>query len=312
MKRSFGKYIAGLLPFGSNGVVASFIGLGSSEIVLLRTALGGALLWALFFLSGHSLTALRYRRDLGFVALSGLAVAADWLLLFEAYARIGVGLGMLINYCGPVIVMALSPLVFRERLRGPKLAALAAALAGVCLIGGQSASAGVDAVGLICAGLSAVAYAAMVICNKLSRRVVGMENAALQLLFALVPVAIFVGGRQGLAMDIAPGDWPPILLLGLINTGLGCFLYFSSIGELPAQTVAICGYLEPLSAVLFSALILGERMLPLQMLGAALIICGALAGNSAVGQNREILREPPLNLPGSVRGSPPKSDPCRR
>lgn len=68
----------------------------------------------------------------------------------------------------------------------------------------------------------------------------------------------------------------PILWIGIINTGLGCFLYFSSISSLPAQTVAVCGYLEPLSAVLFSALILHETMLPLQILGATLILGGSL------------------------------------
>ena len=44
-----------------------------------------------------------------FVAISGIAMATDWLLLFEAYAQIGVSLGMLINYTGPAIVIAASP-----------------------------------------------------------------------------------------------------------------------------------------------------------------------------------------------------------
>ena len=68
------------------------------------------------------------------------------------------------------------------------------------------------------------------------------------------------------------------LLLGLVNTGVGCYCYFSSIGDLPAQSVAICGYLEPLSAVLLSVLILHETMAPLQILGAVLIIGGAVFG----------------------------------
>lgn len=63
-------------------------------------------------------------------------------------------------------------------------------------------------------------------------------------------------------------------MLGLINTGVGCYCYFSLIGSLPAQSVAICGYLEPLFAVLLSVLILHETMRPLQILGAVLIIGG--------------------------------------
>ena len=41
----------------------------------------------------------------------------------------------------------------------------------------------------------------------------------------------------------------PIFILGQLNTGVGCYFYFSSIGYLPVQTVAICGYLEPLSLI---------------------------------------------------------------
>lgn len=63
-----------------------------------------------------------------------------------------------------------------------------------------------------------------------------------------------------------------------MNTGVGCGLYFSTIGRLPAQSVAVCGYLEPLFAVMLSALLLHETMTPLQIAGAALIIGGAVYG----------------------------------
>ena len=91
-------------------------------------------------------------------------------------------------------------------------------------------------------------------------------------------VAIFVGLKQGCAMQIAPSSIVPILILGLLNTVIGCYFYFSSIGKLKVRTVAICGYLEPLSAVLFSVAFLKETMLPLQIIGAVLIIGGAMCG----------------------------------
>lgn len=278
MKQAYLKYFLALLLFGSNGVVASTIGLSSYEIVLLRSLLGSAMLIALFVLTGRRLTALQHKKDLFFIALSGVAMAADWLFLFEAYAQIGVSLGMLINYCGPAIVVALSPVLFKERVTWQKCVALAAALVGAFFISGQAAVQGVNVWGLVCAGLSALCYAAMVICNKLSRRVVGMENATLQLFFTFATVAVFVGCKQGFSMKIAGGDWLPILWIGLLNTGASCYFYFSSIGRLPVQTVAICGYLEPLSAVVLAVLLLHETMLPLQIVGALLIICGALFG----------------------------------
>lgn len=278
MKKSYASYFAALLLFGSNGLVASFIDLPSDQIVLLRSVIGCALLFALFFLSGQERTALGHRKDLMFIALSGAAMAADWLLLFEAYRQIGVSLGILINYCGPVFVMALSPLLFRERITWPRMAALAAALTGVFFISGQTAAGGVSGPGLLCAGLSAVSYAAMVIFSKKAVQIGGMENAALQMLFTLLVTAVFTFCRQGFSMKIPDGGWLPILWLGLVNTGLGCWLYFSSIGRLPVQTVAVCGYLEPLFSVLLSVVFLRESLRPLQALGAGLILGGALLG----------------------------------
>ena len=213
-------------------------------------------------------------------------MALDWLLLFEAYQQIGVSLGMLINYCGPVIVVALSVVLFKERMTCPKAATLVMAALGTVLISGQAAAEGVNGWGLLCAGLSALAYAAMVIFNKLSKEITGMENAVLQLFFAAVTVAVFVGCKQGFHMEIARGDWSPILWISLLNIGGGCYFYFSSIGRLPVQTVAICGYIELLSAVLFSVVFLHEVLIPLQVTGALLIVGEALIGEGVFQKNR--------------------------
>ena len=124
----------------------------------------------------------------------------------------------------------------------------------------------------------AVYYSLMVTFNKKAKDIMGLENSMLQLFVAFLTVAIFVGIKQGYRMQIDTQSIIPILVLGLLNTGIGCYFYFSSIGKLPVQTVAICGYLEPLSAVLFSVIFLKETMLPIQIIGAVLIIGGAILG----------------------------------
>ena len=278
MKKSYIKYFMALLLFGSNGIAASAIALSSSEIVLLRAVLGSIALVAAFFITGSKVTVFQNKKDMLFVILSGIAMAADWLLLFEAYAQIGVGLSMLINYCGPVIVIALSPVIFKERITGAKIIALVLALSGACLISGQAVISGISLRGLICAVMSAFAYATMVICNKKSENITGIENASLQLLAGAAAIVIFACFSGNLVFAIPAGDWGYILWLGIINTGLGSLMYFSSINRLPAQSVAICGYIEPLSAVLLSVLFLNETMSPLQMAGAVLIIGGVLYG----------------------------------
>jgi hypothetical protein len=70
----------------------------------------------------------------------------------------------------------------------------------------------------------------MVILNKKAKSIQGLENAMLQLLVSFLTVAVYVGLRQGFFIDIAAASWLPILILGIVNTGMGCYLYFSSIG----------------------------------------------------------------------------------
>lgn len=277
-KRAFLKYIAALLLFGLNGIVASHIPLSSYEIVFLRTLIGSLLLAGLFLLGRGRFHVRQNPRESAFIALSGVAMGASWMFLYEAYQQIGVGMASLLYYCGPVIVMILSPLIFHEKLTGPKLAGFAIVLAGVVLVNGNAGGAGANSWGLLCGGLSAVMYFFMVVLNKQARHISGMENSVLQLVASFLTVALFLLFKQGLHIRVPAQAWGWILVLGLLNTGLGCYLYFSPLSRLPVQTVAVCGYLEPLSAVAFSALLLGERMNALQIVGAACIIGGAMLG----------------------------------
>jgi drug/metabolite transporter (DMT)-like permease len=125
----------------------------------------------------------------------------------------------------------------------------------------------------------------LVVFNKKAKGISGMENTLLQLVAALATVASFLLWKQGLSLHIATEDWPYVLVLGLLNTGYACWLYFSSIGKLPVQTVAVCGYVEPLSAVLFSVALLGETMSLWQTLGAVLIFSGAVLSQMPRSKN---------------------------
>ena len=189
MKNNYLKYLLSLLLFGANGIVASQIHLDSCQIVLLRTMLGSALLVALFFGGKGKLTFYKRKKDAAFLSLSGIAMGTSWMLLYEAYARIGVSVASLLYYCGPVIVMVLSPVLFREKLTFSKIAGFLVVLCGIFLVNGSGEEASRDAVGIACGLLSALSYAAMVIFNK-KTRISGMENAMEQMLVGFVTVAV--------------------------------------------------------------------------------------------------------------------------
>ena len=274
MPRAHIKYISGLLLFGLNGVVSSRLAMPSMGIVFYRTLLGSLFLLLLLLLKGERLRPDAPPRQTAAAALSCVSMGLSWIFLYEAYQRIGVGLSSVAYYCGPVIVL----LVFRKWLTAAQTACFGVVFAGILLISvpDLSAGSGVDGPGLLCGFASALLHALMVIFTMKAPEVTGMKNAALQLAVSFFTVAAFAA-FTGLPTPPQGGEqrlW--MLVLGLVNTGLGCYMYFSSMGELPVTRVAVCGYLEPLSAVVLSALLLGEAMTPANVLGAALILGGAI------------------------------------
>ncbi len=70
--------------------------------------------------------------------LSGFAMGVSWLFLFEAYRQVGVSVASLGYYCGPIIVMALSPILFNEKLTKRLLLCFFAVIVGIVLVDGNA------------------------------------------------------------------------------------------------------------------------------------------------------------------------------
>ncbi len=272
----YGMYILAMLIFGTNGYLVAHLSLQGSQIVLVRTLVGGLLLTALVLLrGGFDREAVRAEwRDL---LLGGVALGLNWVALFSAYRLLNVSLATLIYYAGPMLVLLFSPLLFRETLTPQKIAAVVIVAAGLFCITGSITSAGMSLTGLLAAVLSALFYASLIIFNKRIVKTGGMQTAALELDVAFVVVLIYVLLTAGLPRPMK-SDIPYLLVIGLVNTGLAYLLYFSGLQKLPGQSVALISYVDPVSALVFSALLLHETMTPLQMLGAVLIIGGAVLG----------------------------------
>lgn len=276
--KNYIKYFAALLMFGMNGIVASYIAMSSYEIVLTRTLIGSLLLLFIFIITKQKVHLLDNKKHFLFLVISGIAMGTSWMFLYEAYRQIGVGIASLAYYCGPVIIMILSPILFHEKLTWQKTTGFLGVIVGMFCVNLQAFNEGRTTWGLFYGIMSAVMLAIMVIFNKKAKSITGLENSMWQLIISFLTVAVFVIIKQGFSINIEPNSILPILILGIFNTGIGCYFYFSSIGNLPVQTVAICGYLEPLSAVIFSVLFLSESMGLVQIIGAALIIGGAAFG----------------------------------
>ena len=124
---------------------------------------------------------------------------------------------------------------------------------------------------------AAVLYAAVVILNKKCSGIDPYQKTTIQLLSAgtvMVPYLLLSGGLETLEFSLRTVVL--LLIVGIVHTGIAYLLYFGSIDGLRAQTVAIISYVDPVSALLFSALFLNEPLNAMGIFGAVLIIGSAI------------------------------------
>lgn len=286
-KDNFKSYVAligSMLIFGTLGVVRRYVPLSSAMLALCRGALGSVFLLLFVLVRGGKLK-LPERKATLWLVLTGAVMGLNWMLLFEAYSYTTVAAATMCYYMQPTIVILLSPLVFRERLSGRKLACAAAAIVGMLFVSGVL-SGGVGQVRDIrgiAFGLGAAAlYAAVIILNKkvvvediYAKTVIQLAGAAL----VMIPYVLLTEGVPELTLTAA--DIGMVLLVGIVHTGITYALYFGSMQRLKAQTVAVMSYIDPVFALLLSAAVLHESLTPLGIVGAVLIIGSAVISETA-------------------------------
>ena len=123
-------------------------------------------------------------------------------------------------------------------------------------------------------GLGAAAlYGCVILMNKRISGVSAMDRTVVQLLAAAIVVTPYVFAVERFSPAAMSGkDILFTLVAGIIHTGAAYAMYFGSISRLPARTVAILSYIDPIFAVILSATLLGETMSPIGWLGAAVVL----------------------------------------
>lgn len=286
-KDNFKSYVAligSMLIFGTLGVVRRYVPLSSAMLALCRGALGSVFLLIFVLVRGGKLK-LPERKATLWLVLTGAIMGLNWMLLFEAYSYTTVAAATMCYYMQPTIVILLSPLVFRERLSGRKLACAAAAIVGMLFVSGvlSGGTGQVRDIRGIAFGLGAAAlYAAVIILNKkvvvediYAKTVIQLAGAAL----VMIPYVLLTEGVPELTLTAA--DIGMVLLVGIVHTGITYALYFGSMQRLKAQTVAVMSYIDPVFALLLSAAVLHESLTPLGIVGAVLIIGSAVISETA-------------------------------
>ena len=280
---SKGKLITAMLIFGTIGVFVRFIPFPSPVLAFCRGSVG-----ALFLLAGAYLTRNKpdwgaIRRNLALLVISGAAIGINWILLFEAYRYTTVATATVCYYLSPVLVVALSPLVLKEKLTLRKVLCIFGALVGMLFVsgvfGGQAGKS--DSTGILLGCGAAVFYASVVLMNKFLRDIPPTESTFVQLASAaavVLPYGILVGDFTKAVAHVSVTAVILTAVVALIHTGLAYRLYFDSITGLTGQTIALCSYMDPACAIVLSMTLLAEPMNLLSLFGAVLILGCTMIG----------------------------------
>lgn len=275
-----GSYIAAMAIFGTIGIFTHYLSLPSSIIALARGAVGALFLLTLSLVRRRKIDWSVVRGDLVSLLLSSAFLGFNWILLFEAYRYTTVATATLCYYMAPIFMILLAPLLWKEKLTPVKGLCVLAALSGMVFVSGvaETGFGGAGQMKGILLGLgAAVLYTCVVVCNKSMKSLSGSDRTILQLGISagiMLVYSLFTENVTALVFDTR--SILLLLVLGIVHTGAAYSLYFSSIRTLEAQTIAIGSYLDPILAVLLSALFLREPLGISGIAGAVLILGAAL------------------------------------
>lgn len=295
-----GQVIAAMLLFGTIGVFVRGINLPSATVALVRGAVGTLFLLLVVLLRGKFARETRQdadgptsalvrskgldvpaiRENLVRLCISGAMIGFNWILLFEAYRYTTVATATLCYYLAPTLVVLLSPAILGEKLTAKRILCAVVALIGMIPVSGVLQTGGIDAAqirGVLCGIGAAALYAGVILMNKRLGSVPAMDRTIVQLgsaALVLLPYVLMTGELS--ALLAAPiKSLVLLMVVAILHTGIAYAMYFGALKVLPAQTAAILSYLDPVTAVLLSALLLGEPLGIMGIIGAVLILGAA-------------------------------------
>ncbi len=267
--------IVSMTVFGTIGLFVRNISVSSGEIALYRAIMAAVLLFLFLTVTKQKIPLRQIKKEIPLLLVSGIAMGFNWILLFEAYKYTSVSVATLSYYFAPVIVTAICPILFKEKMTVKQWICFAMSTLGIVLITGiGDMSSGSNHLIGIAFGLGAAClYATVVLFNKFIKKVEGIHRTFLQFLAAALVLIPYVAFTSGVTLStLNTKGWICLLVVGIVHTGVTYCLYFSSLKELPGQKAAILSYIDPLVAVLVSVTVLSERLTLLQALGGALIL----------------------------------------
>jgi len=274
--RGYAEIGVAALILGTSATLIQISTMPASLLVVLRMALAGIVLGALFLKTGGIAEVRRsgyFRR----MVLVGFVVALELIFYFASIRLANVTVGVSLEYMAPVFVAVIAPWVLHTRRQTVDMVAVAVAVGGMALLvlPGLTQGEGRTSIpGIIFGLLAGLMFAtAMMLIKSMGPDVRGSTFALFFCLGSVVlftPLAVWqtVAGHYQLTWT----DTWIVLVSGLVYTALCFSLFTDGIRYVRVEHAGILGYIEPVTSPLWAFLLIGEKPPWTTFAGGALII----------------------------------------
>jgi drug/metabolite transporter (DMT)-like permease len=242
-------------------------GMDTFTILFLRFSLSAVLMAILLAARRESLP-----RGLALIQLVGMGAigyVGQAFSYFTALKYASAGLVALLLYLYPLFVAILSAILLRRRITGVKRLALGLALAGTALTVGPE---GGQLLGMLLAISAAAIYSVYIIVGTQVMKQVSAVQSSTVIFAAAGAMSGFLMAARGPHLPATGAGWAVIGSTVLIATVLPVVTFLAGLERIGPTNAAMLSTLEPVVTVLLAALLLGETLKPITLLGGGLIL----------------------------------------
>lgn len=285
--------ILAMTIWGTIGIFRRYIPMSSGMIAFTRGCIGTLFLVLVILITRKKISFEAIKKNLILLIVSGALMAINWILLFEAYKYTSVATATVCYYMEPVFVMLASPLFLREKLSVKKVICIIVSLGGMVLVSGITGMEEFkfgEIKGVLLGLGAAILYASVVIINKKIKDISAYDKTIVQLGTSVVTVVPYMLLAENIsAVKFEPVSIIMLVLVGVLHTGVAYTLYFGSMGNVKAQTIALFSYIDPVVAIILSALILREKIGILEICGSILVLGATLVSEMPLFEKKTLL-----------------------
>jgi drug/metabolite transporter (DMT)-like permease len=269
----YGEIITAAILWSLVGIIAKQIhGMSAESIIFYRVGFAFIIFFAVLLVSGN-MKIVKLHEKKSYIILFAILQVATMVCYFISFMNASISIAVLLLSTAPVYITIFSPWLLKEKIRRKGIIALVLSIVGIILIVDPGKlDFKLSSIGILAGIASGIFYAFQIMTSKY---VSSTYSGYTQAFWSFIVAAIILFPLGAVSLEMVSGNIIYLLILAIFPTIVAISLYFNGLKKVKAQSASILGLIEPISAIFFAVLILGEDISPLEITGGALILIGA-------------------------------------